>query len=247
VLPPDDFTRLLAHVEAQSFLDVHHGGVKTVWRPEDGAPLSRVRPYLWPPEPLSAVLPAEAAQRGLRKQADLYPTGTPIDAVLTAARAGAVAHPEIVGGAEEWLSMLGRIYVYPAGTALSWHDDADSYSGAFVFYAHPAWSPQWGGELLVADPASARATAALGAGRHRRAHRFGAPDAYDDALLSRGLGQFVMPRPNRLVLLAGGQPHMLARVSAAAGNRCRISVSGFFLTPAAFAELALSFHPGPAG
>jgi hypothetical protein len=243
VLAPADFERLLAHVEGERFVDVHHGGLKSVWRPEDGAPLCRARPYLWPPEPLSDFLPGEAARRGLREHADLCPTRTPIDAVFAAARDGAVAHPEIVGDAEAWLAMIARLYAYPAGAALSWHDDAEIYSGAFIFYAHPAWSPRWGGELLVADPATARATA--GARREPRAAPGGAPDAYDDALLARGLGQFVMPRPNRLVLLAGGQPHTLARVSAAAGDRRRVSIAGFFLTPVAFAELALELHPGP--
>ena len=49
-----------------------------------------------------------------------------------------------------------------------------------------------------------------------------------DALLERGEGRFVMPRPPRLVVL-GGAPHMVAPVRAAAGSNVRATVSGFFL------------------
>ncbi|PRP94798.1 hypothetical protein ENSA7_76210 [Enhygromyxa salina] len=42
-----------------------------------------------------------------------------------------------------------------------------------------------------------------------------------------GAGFVRVPRPNRLALLAGA-PHMIARVSPAAGHNVRASVSGFF-------------------
>jgi 2OG-Fe(II) oxygenase superfamily len=238
VLPRADFDRLASYIEGEDYAHVHAAGLKDVWRPEDGLPLSRRKPFVWSSVALAMLASGAEAQRALREHADFHPTNGPVDAVLEAVRGRAAAHPDLVGEqGRAWLGMSAKIYVYPAGTGLSWHDDAGHYTGSFVYYAHPAWSAQWGGELLVADPASAQAFAeAVGeprraAGRRKPQHHFGAKDAGDEALMTRGLGQFVAPRPNRLVLLAGEQPHMLARVSAAAGNHCRLSVAGFFLTP----------------
>ena len=63
------------------------------------------------------------------------------------------------------------------------------------------------------------------------AYRF-ETDSYSQRLLEVGCGQFIAPKPNRLVLLSGA-PHMVAKVSAAAGQNIRASVAGFFLRPGA--------------
>jgi hypothetical protein len=44
-----------------------------------------------------------------------------------------------------------------------------------------------------------------------------------------GIGQYLVPKPNRLVVMAGGHPHKIARVDTAAGNHVRASVAGFFV------------------
>jgi 2OG-Fe(II) oxygenase superfamily len=123
-----------------------------------------------------------------------------------------------------WDRVSARPYVYPAGTALSWHvDDSELFAGAFVYYAHPHWDAHWGGELLVADRhADAEPLPIMG-------HRF-QTEPYSEELLEPGSGTFVMPRPNRLVLI-GGAPHAVAAVRAAAGQNVRASVCGFFLRP----------------
>lgn len=36
-----------------------------------------------------------------------------------------------------------------AGSGLGWHEDDAQYKGAYIFYAHPEWKPNWGGELCV--------------------------------------------------------------------------------------------------
>jgi Rps23 Pro-64 3,4-dihydroxylase Tpa1-like proline 4-hydroxylase len=118
--------------------------------------------------------------------------------------------------------------VYPRDTGLSWHvDDHELYAGAFIYYAHPRWDAHWGGELLIAelaaDPEEEEEELPI------MAYRF-ETEAYSERLLEIGCGNFVMPKPNRLVLLAGA-PHMIARVSPAAGHNVRASVSGFFLNP----------------
>lgn len=36
------------------------------------------------------------------------------------------------------------------GTGLSWHNDSN-YLGAFTFYCHNYWSPEWGGEFMTLE------------------------------------------------------------------------------------------------
>ena len=39
----------------------------------------------------------------------------------------------------------------------------------------------------------------------------------------------VLPRPNRLVVIAGGNYHAIKRVDPAAGDHVRCSIAGFFM------------------
>jgi hypothetical protein len=155
------------------------------------------------------------------------PGGTPIDHLIDAL----LRQPELYAGLvrDTWTHLSARPYVYPRDTGLSWHvDDHELYAGAFIYYAHPRWDAHWGGELLIAE---------LEEGEEGdeeeelpiMSYRF-ETEAYSERLLDMGCGNFVMPKPNRLVLLAGA-PHMIARVSSAAGHNVRASVSGFFLKP----------------
>lgn len=150
------------------------------------------------------------------------PEGHPLAQLVAAV----TADEELLQGvvADDWDRVSVRPYVYPQGTSLSWHvDDHELYAGAFVYYAHPHWNAHWGGELLIAETEGDELPV--------MAYRFETED-YSERLLESGAGRFVMPKPNRLVLL-GGAPHMVSRVSAAAGASVRASVSGFFLRPGA--------------
>jgi len=121
----------------------------------------------------------------------------------------------------EWDRVSARPYVYPQGSGLSWHvDDTDLYAGAFVYYAHPHWNAHWGGELALADASPEWPI---------MAHRF-ANESFSELLLEEGHGQFVAPKPNRLILLSGAA-HQVLPVRRAAGDHVRASVSGFFLRP----------------
>src|SRR5579859_5437563 len=42
---------------------------------------------------------------------------------------------KIVG--KDWNEITLRSYIYKSGTKLSWHNDAERYSGAITFYVHP--------------------------------------------------------------------------------------------------------------
>lgn len=139
-----------------------------------------------------------------------------LSGVLEALLAAPQAWRDIVGTG--WQTVTARSYVYPRGSALSWHsDDTERFAGAYVYYASPRWNAHWGGELLLADSDP----------DEMMGYRF-ETEAYSEQLLERGTGRFVAPKPNRLVVL-GSVPHAVAPVRDAAGDAVRASVSGFFV------------------
>ena len=246
VLPPDGFARVIEYFESEEWALMHADGVKGILRPEDGNPFQRKKVFFYLTVPVSTLVAREEQVAEVRRTVDLYPTGSPLDPLFEAMHQQATLHPELYGEPKkDWLAISGKMFVYPAGTGASWHNDGGMYRGAFIYYAHPHWDAQWGGQLLVADP-SAREThhelvaeknkAQAGEPRRERKHYFGSPVLGDDALMKRGIGSYVMPKPNRLVLLSGDNAHMVMKVSGAAGNKCRMSVAGFFLTPSAMAD-----------
>ena len=180
------------------------------WKVGDGTPLGG-DVIVTPPRDAELSAPGEQPGR--------FPSGTALDHVLAEVLGQAAALESVVG--DDWAHVTARPYVYPAGSALSWHgDDSAHYTGAFIYYAHPYWNAHWGGELLLAETAPGEELPIM-------AHRFD-DEAYSAALMDRGAGRFIMPKPNRLVVL-GSAPHMVTPVRAAAGSNVRASISGFFL------------------
>lgn len=181
---------------------------KGAWKLDDGVPLGGS----------DIVLPRDL-------EADVPPVGEHEAALLPLLAQILVAeqlHGRLLKGA--WDRMAGRPWVYPEGTSLSWHvDDHHLYAGAFIYYAHPVWNAHWGGELLIGEVEPEQGPLPI------MGHRF-ETDSYSEQLLELGHGSFVMPRPNRLILLSGA-PHMVAKVSRAAGHNVRATVAGFFLRP----------------
>lgn len=53
-------------------------------------------------------------------------------------------------GLDPWSSFSLSPWVYRAGMALNWHDDA-AYVASYVYYTHSAWDASWGGDLVVAS------------------------------------------------------------------------------------------------
>ncbi|MFO0755549.1 MAG: hypothetical protein U0359_03610 [Byssovorax sp.] len=247
VLPPEQFARVVEYFESEDWTLMHADGVKGILRPEDGNPMQRKRVFFYVTVPISTLVPREEQVAEVRRNVDLYPTGTPLDPVYEFMHKRALEHPELYGEEKkDWIAISGKMFAYPAGTGASWHNDGGMYRGAFIYYTHPQWDAQWGGYLLVADPSARdahhalvaeQAKATAGEAHRERKHYFGGTRVLgDEALMKRGLGSYVMPLPNRLVLLSGDNAHMVAKVAAAAGNHCRMSIAGFFLTPQAMAD-----------
>ena len=126
-----------------------------------------------------------------------------------------------------WKSFSAQAYLYPVDSGLPWHDDGIR-SGAFSFYSHRYWGPNWGGELLIADRRNSRRreqprTVQPGDNVNPKLDRRHASVAHQ-----RGLAVAITPRPNRLVIIMGRYEHCIKRVDAAAGDNMRASISGFF-------------------
>jgi hypothetical protein len=199
------------------------------WPISDGGPLTG--------EPvLAAAEPSELLRRadGEAPAGPAYPTGTALDYVFGKLLCLLPQIEAWVGKAgKDWNRISASPYVYPSGTALSWHADGSPLTGAFTFYAHPVWKAQWGGELLVAHrsrklPYSGSVTPDPHSLEEKLRYRFD-KRAMNEHLSRPGVGRFIMAIPNRLVVLTGGNPHKVARVDPSAGDRVRATISGFFL------------------
>lgn len=131
-------------------------------------------------------------------------------------------HPQHCGQQDkDWNEIIFRSYVYPRGTKISWHNDV-GYVSAALFYTHPKWSPQWGGELYVGEVPENYDKTTQEVGPHLT------HDWWDGFLGERGIGMYIQPKPNRLVLMPAGVWHMISRVDPDAGDNNRCSVVGFF-------------------
>ncbi len=173
-----------------------------------------------------------------------YPTGLGIDLLFAKVKSEAAAFKAWVGEqGKDWDYFSGRPYLYPAGTGLSWHDDSLSYIGAFAYYGHPVWNIQWGGELLIAQEKPR-------IGAYPKRPVLGDPQGkmigfhldnkgQNERLMEAGLGTYVHPKPNRLVLIGRGISHTIKKTEADAGDRVRASVTGFFVKRQSAAASAL--------
>jgi hypothetical protein len=210
VLAPSDFSALWEFVKREKYRDLAGGDWTRAWRLNDGTPLVSAS-YLH-------------SQGGF---------DTPIDRVAESMAVAAMAHSDIVGRRpEEWDEIGLQVFLYRRGTRISWHRDTrysdGRVAGSAVFYAHPHWSTLWAGELLVANESGAGGSGAYDGelldGRDER------------TLLAPGFGTYIVPRPNRLVLISGRVSHATARVDPDAGEHVRCSFSGFFGRKGAYTD-----------
>jgi hypothetical protein len=226
-LPDEQFRALWSFLQTEEYRFVHVPDVRGVWRVTDGLPMtgSSSAAFCAPP---AEVLPPETPVEEL--PFFLHPRGKPIDVVTDAIEAmGTQIEPWAGRRGHDWAALTSTPYIYPQGTGLGWHDDGGNYSGAFAYYAHPSWSASWGGELLIARDDN-RVPRVEERQKWAASHQ-------NAALLEVGLGRFVMPKPNRLVVLRGHTFHTIARVSPAAGDNVRAIVGGFFVLPESVPKL----------
>jgi hypothetical protein len=212
VLSPEDFASVRELVRKESYTDMASKEWKRAWRLNDGSPMAS-RGYVCSERPFNNAL----------------------DLVATAVLERGRAHPRIIGEEGErgtWDDLALQIFLYRRGTRISWHQDTryapETAPGSAVFYVHHEWSTTWGGELLVAHTRDGGGlgvdVGALIDGRDQR------------DLLDPGFGFYIVPKPNRLVLISGTVPHCTARVDDDAGEHVRCAFSAFFGRRGAFRD-----------
>ncbi|HEX4420779.1 MAG TPA: hypothetical protein VH165_22845 [Kofleriaceae bacterium] len=233
VLSSDQLAGFWRHLNETEYNPVNRTVFKGQWKEADGTPVESKLSIVASNLPIQNMLPPALAQAAAQI-ATFYPTRSPLDAVIDATRQCAQQFPDLVGKEQaDWLGLTARLYKYPVNTSLSWHMDERLYTGAFIYYGHPVWDLKWGGELLIADAFDRKA---LAKPTDPAAAEDGRPR--DEVLMSEGLGHYVSPKPNRMVLLAPEVPHMITKVHPDAGERFRASIAGFFVSPFGLQRIA---------
>lgn len=228
VLVIDDFLDKQAaqyvwrYVQGEKFEHVHRLGWVNAWRLADGMPLRG-------PVALSHKTPSDPL-------APVYPTDKAIDLVIRAIiEIGNELVPWVGEWSKDWSHFFCRPYIYPVGAGLSWHDDNQhNCTGAFTYYCHPDWNIAWGGELLTASVGtSLRAPPSVPMYQGGEEVLGGHLDnSYEnDAVLEEAIGFYILPKPNRLVVMGTGIAHCIKEVHSSAGSNVRVSLQGTFMYP----------------
>jgi hypothetical protein len=218
-LPGEAFKALATYANNSTYHQVHRNEVRKVWRLHDGLPLQGATAFL-------------RAEAGTGNAAADASTGvSPLTKFLERLDAVVNDCSDLVGRrAKHWKKVSAAPWIYPAGTGLSLHADSARYSGSYTFFLHQNWGLHWGGYLMVFNPAKYHNSEA----RVPYSEGFVLPWLSDEVETAQfaepGLALAILPRPNRLVVIAPTAYHMIARVDANAGQNARVSVAGFFHT-----------------
>lgn len=114
-------------------------------------------------------------------------------------------------------------YVYPAGTSLCWHNDSN-YIGAFTFYVHNYWNSNWQGEFLTVEgneyiPEESKTDIKW---------KIFDNSKLENMILEKGVGHFVMPKPNRIIFNKSGKYGILHKVNKSTLQASeRLTLQGF--------------------
>lgn len=226
-LPSPEAEEVWKYLQAESYNQVTAMYWNGAWRLDDG-PVMR--------GPLSGFGPIPNLEMK-------FPTGRGVDLVIQKLLSSASQWEAWIGQKDkDWNSFTSLPMLYPRDTSLFWHRDAANWTGSYTYYAHPSWNSQWGGELLVADESLLKIPEDHGVFLKPKRKIMGSDGDWSfgahldnseasQLIMELGVGHYVLPKPNRLVLLKGGAVHCVTKVTAAAGDHVRASISGFFQRP----------------
>ena len=128
-----------------------------------------------------------------------------------------------------------RCHGYPVGSKNPWHMDMGFVT--YSYYLHKHWQINWDSTLLVLPKGSVVYRQMLlkleGTKQQDTYSGTGALEMFEQAektknLMDYGMGTFISPKPNRLVLINKNVVHGITRVDKDAGENVRLTLTGFF-------------------
>ena len=211
VLPNDVFQQLWQLMNNLPYARTDAVQWTKVWSLADGAILRGPQWVAKAPDWTLNPPPAQGNQRP-------FPTNPPplvkLMEKVREACASQTHLPEITG-----VAMLP--YVWPPGTSISWHADGTPIGsgriGAFTFYAHKQWNIEWGGEFLISE-IDADAEGVSSAPTFDNS-------ALSEHIINSGVGSWVSPKPNRMIMNPSNLLHKVSKTTEAAAPR--LSIQGF--------------------
>jgi Rps23 Pro-64 3,4-dihydroxylase Tpa1-like proline 4-hydroxylase len=112
-------------------------------------------------------------------------------------------------------------YVWPPGVGLSWHTDSN-YIGTFTYYVHKHWGANWSGEFLTIE-----ADSYIEKPDGLKWRVFDNADL-ENLIVEHGIGHFIQPKPNRLVIGKAGDNGILHKVNRSTMQaKDRLTLQGF--------------------
>ncbi len=159
---------------------------------------------------------------------NVYPTDLVIDVIIQKIEKLAPKLARVIGTHKnDWDYFSARPVLYPSGCSFSWHNEEAGKAGTFFYYVNPGWNVQWGGELLISTPETGNANYAASTTKIVGCRLDNQIE--NKLLMSPGVGNYVFPKPNRLVLLKPGIYHSVRRIDSNAGDNVQAMITGFFL------------------
>ncbi|MEZ5582755.1 MAG: 2OG-Fe(II) oxygenase [Candidatus Competibacteraceae bacterium] len=172
-----------------------------------------------------------------------YPTGTGIDLLIEQFSQRGSVYEKLVGKeGKDWRTLAAAPRLYERGSSLYWHRDTPSVvTGSCTYYCHNEWNIQWGGELFIAHPSAHEIPKqhgpsmiapkeVIGRGLTQLSGHLDNREV-NDALMKAGMGHYIMPKPNRLVVMKTNNPHQISKIHPSAGDHVRASVTLFLIRP----------------
>ncbi len=233
-LSPDHHEQLWRWFHVAPFFPNDVRGLHGAWRLDDGRVMRGPDVYY-----------GEIAEKVAKSNpgAFAHPTGTGLDLLLHHFVEIGEVYETLVGReGREWRTLAAAPRLYERNSSLYWHRDTPAVvTGSCTYYAHPEWNVQWGGELFIAHPSALAIPEERGPSMISPKEVMGKGlvplsghldnSEVNEALMEAAMGYYVMPKPNRLVVMRTGNPHMISKVQPAAGDHVRASVTMFLIRP----------------
>jgi len=139
----------------------------------------------------------------------------------------------VEGGKFEDYAM--RCHAYPVNSKNPWHSDLGFTT--YTYYVHKDWQINWDSTLLIVPmgsvPEYSQWIELMEGTKHYDSYKelrspmemFQQKEKFQ-SIIDKGVGTFVSPKPNRLVLIQKNSVHGITRVDPDAGDNIRVTLTG---------------------